>query len=122
MSEKFESWGVVEVMGHQRFAGWISEQSIGGASFVRVDVPEVPAVAHRGYTQDAIPAYTKLFGGASIYAITPCTEEVARRAVANFCSRPLSHVDLVRRDENLVALPHTMEQDDGDGDFENPAF
>lgn len=34
-------WGVVEIMGHQRYAGYVSEQTLGGAALIRVDVPEV---------------------------------------------------------------------------------
>ena len=36
---KFEEWAVLELFGHQRLAGLVSEVQIGGASFVRVDVP-----------------------------------------------------------------------------------
>lgn len=65
MSEatKFESWAVVEVMGHQTFAGFVSEQTIGGASFVRVDVP---AIHSADDPREACAAFTKLFGGGSI--------------------------------------------------------
>ena len=31
--EKFESWGLVEVMGHQRYAGLITEQPVGENGF-----------------------------------------------------------------------------------------
>ena len=39
--EKFECWAIVEVMGHSRYAGRVTEQAIGGCAFVRVDVPAV---------------------------------------------------------------------------------
>jgi hypothetical protein len=39
-SDKFDSFAIVEVFGHQKFAGRVTEQAIGGASFVRVDVPK----------------------------------------------------------------------------------
>jgi len=55
-------------MGHRTFAGLVTEQTVGGASFVRVDVPAV----------GGLPEFTKLLGAGSIYAITPCTEETAR--------------------------------------------
>jgi hypothetical protein len=50
----------------------VSEQVFGGASLIRVDVPEV----------DGSPSFTKLFGVSSIYAITPTTEEVVKRFIA----------------------------------------
>jgi len=74
----FRSWCIVEIMGHQRYAGLVTEEALGGTNFVRIDVPEVGEV----------PAFTKLFGAGSIYAITPCSEETARRAAASFCKVP----------------------------------
>jgi hypothetical protein len=77
-AEKFDSWGIVEVMGHKRFAGHVTEQTIAGSALVRVDVPET-----RHQQGDAIetkPGYTKLIGVGSIYCLTPTTEEVARLA------------------------------------------
>ena len=41
MADKFEQWGIVELMGHQRAAGRLSEESIGGANMLRVDMPEM---------------------------------------------------------------------------------
>lgn len=66
----FAAWAIVEVMGHRQFAGHVSEQSIGGASFIRVDVP--------GNQEAGLEPFTKLLGAGSIYAISPCTEETAR--------------------------------------------
>lgn len=50
-------WAIVEIFGHSRYAGIISEHAIGGCSFVRVDVPETGEE----------PAFTKLFGQGAIY-------------------------------------------------------
>lgn len=75
----FETWAIVELFGHNQIAGYLSEQVIGGASFVRVDVPEV----------DGKPGFTKLFGGAAIYAITPTTEEIATEAARRLDVRPV---------------------------------
>lgn len=82
---KFEGWCVVEVFGHQKFAGYVSEQALGGASFVRVDVPE--CVGEPG--DPPIPAFTKLFGDAAIYSISPVSEEFARAAAAWLRKRPV---------------------------------
>ncbi|TXH46021.1 MAG: acetyltransferase [Desulfurellales bacterium] len=74
MTTSTDFWAIVEVMGHKKFAGRVTEQVIGGASFVRVDVPA---------SGDEL-AYSKLFGAGSIYCITPVDEQVAR-AVAPKC-------------------------------------
>lgn len=78
-SEPFDQWAIVEIMGHQRFAGRVTEQAVGGTNFVRVDVPEV------GECQP----FTKLFGSAAIYAITPVDEETARGAAGQLRQRPM---------------------------------
>lgn len=83
-TEKFEEWAIVEVMGHRAFAGRVTEQAIGGASFIRVDVPQV---AER-------QAFTKLLGAGSIYCITPCDEETAKRAAETLRSRPTELLSL----------------------------
>ncbi len=68
-SDKFDQWCVVEVMGHKKFAGRVTEGAFG---LVQVDVPEVKLPGQ------TLPAFTKLFGAASIYCMTVCTEETAR--------------------------------------------
>jgi DNA polymerase III epsilon subunit-like protein len=69
MTEKttFEGWCIVELMGHNQIAGKVSEKTMAGTTLLRVDVP----------TTDKRPAYTKFFGGAAIYAITPVEQSVA---------------------------------------------
>lgn len=81
MSEKqpFARWALVEVVGHNTFAGWVTEEVVAGTAFVRVDVPAVNGMA----------AFTKLIGPTSIYAITPMQEEAAMRAAAYFRKEPL---------------------------------
>jgi hypothetical protein len=79
MSDKLETWAVVELFGHDRIAGYVTEQEIAGSAFVRVDVPEV----------DGEPGFSKLFGPSAIYSLTPVSEDVARAACVRFAVRPL---------------------------------
>ena len=104
--EKFEQWCVVEIMGHKKFAGFVTEQSVGGTSFVRIDVPEV-AVAGR-----TLPAFTKLFGAGSIYCISPCTEETAKAFAAQLRSEAFSLYEAPR----LPAPSPAAEPDNEDYD------
>lgn len=90
-AEKFEMWAVVEVFGHQKFAGKVTEQSIGGCNFVRVDVPGVPE--SKGRYGDAIgerPPFTKLFGQGAIYSMTPVDESVALAVARSIAAEPMS--------------------------------
>jgi hypothetical protein len=77
--DTFDAWAIIEIMGHDRYAGRVTEEAIGGCAFVRVDVPGTPEQA----------AFSKLFGQGAIFSITPCTEQEALRAVERFQSRPL---------------------------------
>jgi hypothetical protein len=82
MSEKttFEAWCIVELFGHQRIAGKCSEQNIAGVNMLRVDVPETAKQ----------PAFTKLFGGAAIYAINPVDEVTATLTASELNAGPIT--------------------------------
>ena len=64
----FEGWAILELMGHVRLAGRVTEESHFGVALGRIDIP---AQSGDGYT-------TQYFGGSSIYRLTPTTEEIAR--------------------------------------------
>jgi len=75
----FEEWALVELFGHTKFAGKVTEQSIGGCSFVRLDVP---AGTDRR-------AFTKIYGQNAIYCITITDEQTAREAADHLPPTPL---------------------------------
>ncbi len=102
--EKFESWALIEVMGHSRYAGYVTEQAVGGCNFVRVDVP-----AFEGY-----PAFTKLLGQSSIFAITPVTEQIARGMAQQFRNKPVQVYDLPERFTQKALIGPEDEDDDRD--------
>ncbi len=97
--KSFDQWGIVEVMGHKKYAGHITEQTIGGASLLRVDVPEVTVPTHvnvpgEGFKEvkRTVAAYSKLIGVGSIYMITPTSEDIATKCaaqIARYDSDPL---------------------------------
>lgn len=99
-SAPFETWGIVEVMGHNRFAGFIQEQKLGGATLLRIDVP----------ASDGRQTFSKLLGMHSIFAITPTTEATARAVACAQSSQPFSEWDLVR----LPPPPMTDRETDDD--------
>jgi len=86
-------WAVVELMGHQKMAGYVTEVPCGGDSFLRVDVPEVnytPSSWESGAgQQQTIAGFTRLISPKAVYAINPCTEEIARAAAAQMRSKPI---------------------------------
>ena len=97
-------------MGRQVIAGRVTEAVIGGAALIRVDVPEQPArKAVQSWDSDepAIPAYTRYLGASSIYALNPCTEDVAKLAAQRMRARPPMAFGM-----QTAALP--APDDDGD--------
>jgi len=64
-------------MGHQRYAGRVTEEVIAGHPQLRVDIPET----------SKWPEHTKYFGGGSIYALHPCSEEIARQAAERIAAQ-----------------------------------
>lgn len=80
----FDCWCIIELMGHQRIAGKVSEQQLGGTSFIRVDVPPI---------NDA-PAFTRLLNHPAVYAINPVSEEVAKRAAENIKAQPITQFEI----------------------------
>ena len=111
---KFEQWCVVEIMGHKKFAGFVTEQAIGGSSFVRIDVPEL--TLPNGTT---LAAFTKLFGAGSIYCLSPCTEETAKAFAQQMRSEAFSLYEAPRLP--APAGPHqaTDEAPDDDADIDD---
>ena len=100
---RFDQWAVLELFGHQRIAGRVTEQAVGGCAFVRVDVPKI------GDDE----AFTKLFGNGAIYAFTIVTEEVARAVAASIRAQPINPFDIPLLRQK--PLPLRSDQDyDGD--------
>lgn len=64
---KFESWAIVEIMGHIKVAGMCTTQNFGNTVMLRVDIPET----------DQHPAHTQMYGMGSIFSIKPCDEQTA---------------------------------------------
>ena len=91
--EKLTGWVILELMGHRRLTGYLTEQEIAGRAFLRIDVPTEP------------PA-TQFYGAEAVYCITPTTEEIARAAAK------LNRVAPIQRWELPPAKPVTSPEDD----------
>jgi hypothetical protein len=87
-----QQWAILELFGHQKVAGRVSEYTLGGVSFVRVDVPEIEAQDHSSPMERkrTVHAHTRCFGPAAIYAINWCDEQTALIAATSIIDEPLS--------------------------------
>ena len=101
MSENtFKEWCVIELFGHQRMAGWVTEATIGGCQFLRVDVPQV----------GERPAFTKLLGQGAIYAVTIVSEAVARGLIEGFRIDPVNIYDIPALRQQRIGLTGADEE------------
>lgn len=91
---KFEEWGLLELFGHQRVAGKLSEQSIGGCAFIRVDVPEV----------DGRPGFTRFFTNGAIYSMSVLDESTARAMASALRPEPVKAYELPQLPPKAGAL------------------
>lgn len=72
-------WACVEIFGHRKHYGRISEVERFGAKMLRVDVPIAPPAP---LLDQAERFETFVYGGGAIFSVTPMTEEAARRWLA----------------------------------------
>lgn len=89
----FEGWVILEVMGHRRLAGRVTEVQIAGAGFLRLDVPGNVHTEPSG-EQVEREGGTQYYPPSSVYCITPVTEEAARQFAARSWQQPAKLVGL----------------------------
>lgn len=112
-NKKQNQWAIVELFGHTKIAGKLSEQVIGGCSFIRIDVPEI----------NGKQAFTKLFGQGAIYSISFVDEETAIGAVQYIRESPIDEwsarkmIESTGRwviSESDIDIKHRIQEPDGD--------
>lgn len=82
-SSELRAWALVELFGHQRIVGWLTEQKIGSDVLLRIDVPDLlkdGKIVRQGFT--------RYFGAKAIYSITPVTEAVVRELLPSIDGTP----------------------------------
>ncbi len=80
---ELKSWALVELFGHQRIVGFLSQQTFGSGVLFRVDVPDLmkeEKVARSGFT--------RYFGLSAIYSITPVDEATVRELLPTIDGTP----------------------------------
>lgn len=101
MSEDvFHEWAILELMGHVKLAGLVSEEERFGAKLGRIDIPNGD-----GFT-------TQYFGASSVYRLTPTTEEIARAVALRNQPQPVHRWELPS-----LPSPHEMGATADDGTY-----
>ena len=110
----YDGWAILELMGHVRLAGRITEESHFGVALGRIDIPNGDTFT------------TQYFGGSSIYRLTPTTEEIARSVALHNQPEPVRMWELpkaraIETEEDLGGpggvdlYAAAFESDDDDG-------
>lgn len=114
--ESFTGWAILELMGHRRLGGYLSEQEIAGAAFIRIDVPGYTHTEPTG-DQEEREAATQFYLPSAVYAITPTTEAMARQVAEQMHPEPVKEWELRRF---VPALPRGRDEDEvahDDGEY-----
>lgn len=82
-SSELKAWALVELFGHQRIVGFLSQQTFGTGVLFRVDVPDL---LKDGEVKRV--GFTRYFGLSAIYSITPVSEEVVRQLLPSIDGTP----------------------------------
>lgn len=107
--EKFDVWALIELFGHSRISGRVTERNLGGAAFLQVDVPETAKN----------PAFTRILNPSAIYAINPIDEQTARNYASRLDAAPIKSWDVqefmekANQNRAIAASSH----EDGEHDY-----
>jgi hypothetical protein len=109
--DTFEGWAILELMGHRRLGGFVKEQELAGKGFIRIDIPA--NAEHEGITQ--------LYNPDSLYALTPTTEEIARK-IADDAPMPVTRWELRAIEARSSVRSDEPVDDEEEGDDALPYF
>jgi hypothetical protein len=97
---EIKAWALVELFGHQRIVGYLSQQTFGTGVLFRVDVPDLLKDGEK--VRDG---FTRYFGISAIYSITPVDEATVRMMLPGIDGTPARPMSLTSRSR------------DNDGDY-----
>jgi hypothetical protein len=99
----FEGWAILELMGHRKLGGYVSQEVFAGAGLIRIDVPG----------EDGKWVAAQLYSPSALYCLTPVTEDVARRFAKSMQPEPVTRWE-------LPPASKEDEQEDGEVETELP--
>jgi len=99
---QFDEWCIVELFGHQKMAGHVTQSPLG--DMLRVDV----------HTDEDTILYTRFINPKAIYAINPVSQEVALLVGRQFAQPPVSRWELqdMLPKQPVATLPASQHDDD----------
>lgn len=95
LEDGISCWALVELFGRQRIVGRVSQQQVGVAALLRVDVPDL--------TKDGVivrKGFTRFYGPGAIYSLTPCDEKAVRQLLPMISGEPVKAWEYMFRGES----------------------
>ena len=131
-NSEFSGWAKVELMGRNVLVGYVTTKYFGQAALLQVDIPGVEAheetLVHPEYVEGQwcpsgsvvkrpdIPSASPMVNPASIYRLTACTEEVAKRELNERRPRAIA---VVKLPEGYTARALAKPRDDEDFNYDD---
>lgn len=127
----FREWAIVELMGHRKLAGWVTEEERFGSKFLRLDIPGATAdekhfdlweryqsgvLDEEGVVVANPFASTQLYGAAAIYCVTPVKREIAIAFAQRNQPVPVTRFELPQLQAAVPVRPPIMPYDGDDED------
>lgn len=103
----FNCWAIVQVYGHTKYAGHISERLVFGKVMLELTVPEVSNLEVK------LPGFTKILNPDSVFDITPVSEEYAISMANKLVKQPIEgyeHSEVLRTLAKKATEQMTMNQ------------
>jgi hypothetical protein len=91
----FDEWAVVELFGHQKIAGRVTEATLAGGAFLRVDVPDKAGAIQ----------FTRYFGASAIYSLSPTSQQIAVAVAAKLAVQPVHRFELLQLAQTEETYP-----------------
>jgi hypothetical protein len=127
----YSGWTLLELMGHNREAGYLTTLYFGAVALLQVDVPEIPAreetLTRPQWTdsqllpvgtvvqKEAIPGRSFMLNPSAIYRAHPATEEAVRAAIAANQPREIKVISIPQSAQRTL-LPGEQDEFEDDGD------
>lgn len=91
--ETFDQWAILEMMGHIRLGGRVTEEQRFGGTMGRIDIPD----SNGGFV-------TQYFGPSAVFRLTPTTEEIARAVAEKSMAAPINRWEFPQLHEPKMAV------------------
>lgn len=102
-----EGWAILELLGHRRLGGIVSEETLAGVGMIRIDIP--PAAVAEGQTETFTTQY---YSPSALYCLTPCEEPTARAFAARNQPMPVQRWELKSLPEAVDAPWNEADDED----------